>query len=249
MKKYSNLIKQIAAKYELTEFETRSILNMAIADAYGGINEAVVWDDQSVTVAFLNGDKIELKDYRISSDNYEKILSVFKQLLESHIAEVDGRRFFDRVKIFEVVVKKETGDSFVVNLEGVAPYIKGFYQFIIQKRKQAHKNIKVGDKIAVSIRKIEKKSKPGKKKKVYVERYCKEVAEYMLLQIVKKINKKFDKNYEIDKVNKVTFSRKNAYAEIYYEVKFASKPSSFFMSQLNKILNKAYGLSRIVQVE
>ena len=46
MKKYSNLIKQIAAKYELTEFETRSILNMAIADAYGGINEAVVWDDQ-----------------------------------------------------------------------------------------------------------------------------------------------------------------------------------------------------------
>ena len=117
MKKYSNLIKQIAAKYELTEFETRSILNMAIADAYGGINEAVVWDDQSVTVAFLNGDKIELKDYRISSDNYEKILSVFKQLLESHIAEVDGRRFFNQLKSLKQLLRKKP-----------------------KKRKQAHKS-------------------------------------------------------------------------------------------------------------
>lgn len=236
-KLYYSLFNEISSKTGIDKNQLDFYLSLSIARAYKGVNSALIWEDGTVTVAFLNDTgAVYLKDYVVSKKNFEKILTELNKLIVNKINNGDVERF----------CKQTIATSFIeigkYNLIAEPEKTKGFlldYKLTFKKNdtfKNDLNNIKnelFNKYFFIELSKINKN-----KKQISCRRFNNKVANKVFMFLFEEFNKEINREYSIDKlISKLNSKTK----KVDFFIEFRNKPSGMFVSELSKTLNKILG--------
>lgn len=243
---YKSLVKDIAAQYRISTYEIDAILAKCVARAYKGINSAVLWDNGSVTVAYINGDNvIYLKDYIVSKAKFKEILLLIQGELSKYIYECDIKHYMksrlDSTIELKIVGEKLKADDKFINIEPINSigYLK-LFTFQLDEDSLFKNDLKNfrnnGDEPIIFESTIIRYN--IKTKRVMCLRFTKGVALEIFKKTFEKMNMINRSDFQYKKLF-VTLDKKSK--SVKYKVVFSKKPNGGFISELNKMLNKKIG--------
>lgn len=240
-KTYNNLILDLVKKTGCTKSELENMLCIAIAKVYGGVNSALIYEDGSVSIAFVKDGVIVVKDYIVSKKHFTQILSTMSSLLKEQVITVDMNNYLENVQENIYTVERMKLNKFEYKIELFEEHKRGFlrdYTFYISKNDlflNDEKKIKNDDfeNFFVTVFNLSKE-----KKRVLCGRFNKTIAKHIFNVEFEKVNKILSTNYS---VVKVALDMNKKEKSVKYFIEFGNKPSGVFVSELSKRLKKNLG--------
>jgi len=234
-KNYKEYLQSVCSIYNTTEDEIYGLFLSAIGRAYGAIGAAYLYEDGTISIAVEREKTFEVKDYIISSKQYEKIVSIFTKLLEEYCEKRDTKIFINKVvnTVIDVEIIKEFDRYYLVNPLVEKGFARG-YKFRLKKTDCfSGEELKVGDRIQAKCRDVEKKN-------VYVGvyRFDVDICNDIFVRMFHKYVNRIDEEYDYSSV-KIRLDRKSRRVNI--TVKWTKLPSSFFKSYLAKKMEEVFG--------
>ena len=241
VKKYRRYLSEISALYSISEIEAEAIFKACVARAYDAIGSAFIWNDGTITLA--KGDRgavIYLKNYVVSQRQYNRIITIFDEMLMDYAQKRDALNFALSVKnrVIDVEIIAETDTCFIAKPIIDFGSIEG-YGFILPKNKLFHnEKLFVHDQIKACCKGFNQSENA-----VLLNRFDKQVALEIFHQHFNACLKSLNRVY----LYKSIFVQLNPHKKaITFILDWKTKPSSVVISFLCKELRSELGRCNII---
>lgn len=240
-KTYNELISNLISKTGCSQDELENMLCVSIAKVYGGVNSALIWEDGSVSIAFVKEGVVEIKDYIVSKKHFTKILLTMNSLIKERIIKTDINNYLvdSKEKVYEI--EKISIEKFEYKVELTDEFKKGFlrdYNFYMTKDDLFFNDAKRIKNNEIEMFFVTVFNLSDEKKRVLCGRFNKTIAKHIFDLEFKRINDVLDTKYSYGKAV-ITLDKKQK--KVNYFIEFRNKPSGVFVSELSKRLNKNLG--------
>lgn len=236
--KYQKYLKEVSNQYDLVETEVMGLFFSAIARAYDAIGSAYVWDDGTISLAVdQNSNKsLVIKDYVISSKQYDKITKIFVQLVERYSKQRDELYFLQKIKgkIIQAKISKDLGDKYsllpIFDLGGIRNF-----QFLLPKSKVfSGDDLSIGSKIFVMCHGLKKYQEHF----VECTRFDKKICGAIFVDEFNKLLRILNEKYCYENFSPIL---NHSSKEVIFLIEWKVLANGFFISELNKRLNLRIG--------
>lgn len=240
-KTYNELISNLINKTGCSKDELENMLCVSIAKVYGGVNSALIWEDGSVSIAFVKDGIINIKDYIVSKKHFTRILSAMNSLMKERIIKTDINNYLinSNEKVYEV--EKILIDKYEYTVELSDELKKGFlrdFDFYMSKNDGFFNDAKKIKNDEVEMFFVTIFNLSHEKKRVLCGRFNKAIAKHIFDLEFRRINEILNTKYSYGKAV-IQLDKKQK--KVSYFIEFRNKPSGVFVSELSKRLNKNLG--------